>query len=60
MGVCLETTLLFAPGASEATRHDVSLAAFCLISGAIGAFKGHSDATANIIKSTVTTDSDTK
>ncbi len=46
LGVGLELAILFIPGASEATRHDVSIAAFGLISGAIGAFTGHASATA--------------
>jgi hypothetical protein len=42
LGVSLEVTILFAHGASEATRHDVHGAAFGLIMGAVGAFKGYS------------------
>jgi hypothetical protein len=40
LGVGLEVAILFGPGSSDAVRHDVATAAFCLISGAVGAFAG--------------------
>lgn len=59
LGVLLELALLFVPGATEATRHDVAMAAFGLISGAVGAFKATSSTTSSVTTPAATVTSTT-